>query len=70
MDGVVQIYKNHTWNFVNGSEWDFGDAMVVCRELGMFDMKQSLASTCNVDYNQLLDHNNVYKIIFIIPCRL
>ena len=31
--GIVQVKQNGTWNFVNGSDWDYCDAHVVCREL-------------------------------------
>ena len=28
------MYVNDTWNFINGSEWDYCDAMVACKQLG------------------------------------
>ena len=34
-EGTVLVKYNNTWNFVNGSDWNFTDAMVVCRELGV-----------------------------------
>lgn len=32
--GIVQVKQNGTWNFVNGSGWDYCDANVICRDLG------------------------------------
>ena len=33
--GVVQVQVNGTWNYLNGSDWDYADALVSCRELGI-----------------------------------
>ena len=34
--GIVLVKYNNKWNFVNGSDWNYTDAMVVCRELGKY----------------------------------
>ena len=36
-EGFIQIYDqgNNTWSFVNTSDWNYSDAVVACRELGM-----------------------------------
>lgn len=35
--GFIQVHneENNTWSFVNISDWNYSDAMVACRELGM-----------------------------------
>ena len=37
MQGFIQVYNevNNTWSFVNTSDWNFSDATVACREMGM-----------------------------------
>ena len=37
--------QNGTWNFINGSDWDYCDANVVCRELGECALKFLLTAT-------------------------
>jgi len=34
-EGTVLVKYNNTWNFVNGSDWNYTDAVVVCRQLGL-----------------------------------
>ena len=34
-EGVVQVWHDGVWNYINGSAWDYPDATVACRELGM-----------------------------------
>ena len=34
VEGFIQINMGGNVSFVNGSDWDYTDAMVACRELG------------------------------------
>lgn len=36
VDGVVQIKIDGNWTFINGSNWDYEDAMVACKQLGKY----------------------------------
>lgn len=33
-EGIVQVKQNGKWNFINGSDLDYSDACVLCRNLG------------------------------------
>lgn len=50
--GIVQVKQNGTWNFINGSDWDYCDANVFCRELGECAPKIIYYSNhlCNTSY--------------------
>ena len=43
MQGFIQVHDadNDTWSFVNISDWNFSDATVACRELGMPHCKKN-----------------------------
>ena len=32
--GIIQFFYNGTWNYINGSDWDYADARVACKEFG------------------------------------
>ena len=34
LNGVIQFFYNGTWSYINGSDWDYPDARVACKELG------------------------------------
>ena len=33
-EGIVQVEQNGTWSFINGSDLDYTDVCVLCRNLG------------------------------------
>ena len=38
LQGFIQVYhvEIDTWSFVDSSDWNYSDAMVACKELGIF----------------------------------
>ena len=57
--GVVLVKYNNKWNFINGSDWNYTDALVVCRELGKYCIQRRLSITNSVYYIQF-----IVKILF------
>ena len=57
--GVVLVKYNNRWNFINGSDWNYTDALVVCRELGEY-----MYSEKTIHYKQCLLHTIHCEILF------
>lgn len=48
VEGFIQINMGGNVSFVNGSDWDYTDAMVACRELGMRGVADFTSSDASV----------------------
>ena len=50
-EGIVQVEQNGKWSFINGSDLDYSDACVLCRNLGENHYNTSCAiSSCTILY--------------------